>query len=43
MLGILTDSPLSAITFEAGFIIADSAVIGLLMGFPGSERSIMTT
>lgn len=30
-------------TLEAGFIIADSAVIGRLIGLAGSPRSMMTT
>lgn len=30
-------------TLEAGFIMADSAVIGLRIGLPGSDRSIITT
>ena len=36
-------SPLRAMTFEAGFIMADSAVIGRLMGLAASPRSIITT
>lgn len=36
-------SPLSASTFDAGFIIAESAEMGLRMGWSGSLRSKMTT
>lgn len=35
--------PFKAITFEAGFMIALSAVIGRLMGFVWSAISMMTT
>lgn len=38
-----TNIPFSAITFEAGFMIAESAVIGRRMGFPESARSMMIT
>lgn len=37
------NKPLSAITLETGFMIAESAVIGLLIGFWGSFRSMITT
>ena len=36
-------SPFSAITLEAGFIMALSAEIGRLMGVAGSLMSIITT
>ena len=35
--------PLRAMTLEAGFMMAESAEIGLLMGLVGSDRSMMTT
>ena len=35
--------PFSAITFEAGFMIAESAVMGRRMGFPESARSMIIT
>ena len=38
-----THRPFRAMTFEAGFMIAESAVMGRLMGFPESERSMMIT
>ena len=35
--------PFNAITLLAGFMMAESAEIGLLMGFVGSDMSMMTT
>ena len=35
--------PFRAITFDLGFIIAESAEIGLLVGLFASPRSIITT
>lgn len=35
--------PFNAITFDAGFMIAESAEIGLLVGFVASARSTITT
>ena len=35
--------PLRAMTLEAGFMMAESAEIGLLMGLVGSDRSMITT
>lgn len=35
--------PFRAMTFEAGFMIAESADIGLLVGLLGSAKSTITT
>lgn len=35
--------PLSAMTFDFGFIMAESAEIGLLVGLLASAKSMMTT
>ena len=39
----MTKLPFRAITLDAGFMIAESAEIGLLVGLLESAKSMMTT